>query len=292
MKDWKIHVAWALSVPVFAYLWGRWTLVHLESERHSPMPVVEDRSINPMQPSMSRASPSPESPPGEVEDEVSFIRRLLRSGKEADRKEGSRLLRRVPDRSKKKELILLALNSPDAELRSTALNDLLDSFKDEAAPYVQAMLKSDPEAYLRRIAAELLGVLGGSGTIEALLSGVHDSERYVQATAAGALSRLGQPGPAEELVPRIAADLSSSDAAVRKEAVKDLWLLRLPSTIPILLHSLRDSDGDVRLQAAVSLGELDSPDLLPSLEALRKDPDPNVVDIVEIAITRYKRHKH
>jgi hypothetical protein len=41
----------------------------------------------------------------------------------------------------------------------------------------------------------------------------------------------------------------------------------------------------------MGLGELDSPDLLPSLEGLRKDPDPNVVDAAENAITRYLRKK-
>jgi len=297
VKDWRIHLAWALAVPVIAFLWGRWTVERREPELRARVAIVEGHSPRPKQASMPTAmpaqipSPAPSPFPGEDGDYVAELRRLLRSEKKADRSEASRRLRRLPDGPEKRELLLLELASPDDELRSSALNDLTQLLGADAVPLVQNMLKSDPEAYLRRIAAEILGVLGGTGTIEALLSAVHDPERFVQVTAAGALNRLGQPGPAEDLVARVAADLSSPDAANRREAVKDLTLLKLPSIIPIVLRSLRDSDGGVRLQAAMGLGELDSPDLLPSLEALRKDPDPNVVDAAENAITRYQRKK-
>jgi HEAT repeat protein len=298
VKDWKIHLAWALAVPIIAFLWGRWTVERREPELRARLAVVEGRLPRPEQASMSTPAPAQiPSPAGspiprESEDYVAQIRRLLGSEKEADRSEGSLLLHRVPDGPEKKELILLGLTSPDHKLRHSALNDLLQLLGVDAVPLLQNMLKSDPEAYLRWSAAQLLGARGGTGTMEALLSAVHDPERCVQVTAAGALNHLGQPGPAEDLVPRVAADLSSPDGAVRHEAVKDLTLLKLPSTIPILLRSLRDSDGDVRLRAAMGLGELDSPDLLPSLEALRKDPDPNVVDAAEYAIARYQRKKH
>jgi HEAT repeat protein len=299
VKDWKIHLAWALAVPIIAFLWGRWIVARPEPDLGARGAVAQGRPPRPEQASMSTPVPAQiQSPAGspiprEAEDYVAKLRRLLRSEKEADRSEGSLLLHRVPNGSEKRELVLLELASPDHRLRLSALTqyDLLQLLGADAVPLVQDMLKSDPEAYLRRIAAELLGSMGGTGTMEALLSAVHDPERYVQVTAAGVLNRLGQPGPAEDLVPRVAADLSSPDGAVRHEAVKDLTLLKLPSTIPILLRSLRDSDGDVRLRAAMGLGELESPDLLQSLEGLRKDPDPNVAGIAEIAITRYLRKK-
>jgi HEAT repeat protein len=289
VKDWKIHLAWALAVPVLAFLWGRWTAARHEPERRVRAAVVGARSPQPVAGTTPATAAAPL--PGKAEDVIADLRRLLRSEKEEDRAEAMRRLYRVPDGPEKKDLVLLALASPDSEIRSSAINVLLQLFGPDAVPHLQTMLKSDPEAYLRRMAAEVLGSLGGTGTIEALLGAVHDPERYVQVTAAGALNRLGQPGPAEDLVPRVAADLSSPDGAVRSEAVKDLMLLKLPSTIPILLRSLRYSDGDVRVQAAIGLGELDSPDLLASLEALRKDPDPDVAGIAEIAISRYKRNK-
>ena len=294
MKDWKIHLAWALAVPLIALLWGRWTVARREPEYRRRVAVVEghlprtDQASMPAPAQIQNATVS--TIPGEAEDYVA-LRRLLRSDK-ADPSEVSRLLHRVPNGPDKKELLLLELTSPVISLRFAALNDLPQLLGADAVPLVQGALKSDPEASVRRVAAQLLGVLGGTGTIEALLSAVHDPERFVQVTAAGALNRLGQPGPAEELVPRVAADLSSPDDAVRREALKDLSLLQHPSTIPILLRSIRDSNGDVRVFAAVCLGDLDSPDLLPSLEGLRKDPDPNVVEAAEIAITRYQRKKH
>ena len=297
MKTWKIHLAWAMAVPIVALLWGRWTVAHREPELRSGRALVDIRPSPPGQAltpsSATRPIPSAATPtiPREGEDHVEEIRRLLRSAKKEDRREADRRLYRVPDGPEKRELIHLELASPDPQLRSSALNQLLQLAGADAVPFVQAMLKSDPEAYLRRIAAEVLGGLGGAGTMEALLGAVHDPERYVQVTAAGALNRLGQPGPAEGLVATVAADLSSTDGAVRREAVKDLTLLKLPSTIPILLRSLRDSDGGVRLQAAIGLGELDSPDLLASLEALQTDPNTDVASIAEIAIIRYKRNK-
>ncbi len=134
--------------------------------------------------------------PGEAEDYVAQLRRLLRSEK-ADRNEVSRLLHRVPNGPEKRELVLLELASPVITLRYAALNELPQLFGADAVPLVQGVLKSDPEASVRRVAADLLGVLGGIGTMEALLSAVHDPERFVQVTAAGALNHLGQPGPAE-----------------------------------------------------------------------------------------------
>jgi HEAT repeat protein len=292
VKDWKIHLSWALAVPLIAFLWGRWIEARGEQERLTRGTIFDGNRRHPGQPSISPSHRSPESPLSpEPQDVIAEVRRLLLSEKEEDRSRGEFLLRRVPDGPEKKELILLALASPDPELRSSALNDLVRLFGPDAVPYVQAMLKSDSEAYLRRIAAELLGSLGGTGTMEALLGAVHDPERYVQVTAAGALNRLGQPGPAEDLVLRVTADLSSPDSAIRGEAVKDLTLLKLPSTIPILLRSLRDSDSFVRGRAAAGLAELDSPDLAASLEALSKDPNPDVAYSAKVALIRYRRSK-
>jgi len=296
VRYWKIHLAWVLCVPFVAALWGRWTVSRRESGQRGAVVAARSRLPPPYPASTSEAAPRRvESPPATTESEeaenvVAQLRRLLRS-EQADRSEVSRLLHRIPDGPEKRELLLLELASPVINLRFQALNDLPKLFGADAVPLVQGVLKNDPEASVRRVAAHLLGVLGGAGTMEALLGAVHDPERYVQVTAAGALNRLGQTGPAEELIPRVAADLSSPDDAVRREALKDLSLLQHPATIPILLRCLRDSNADVRVFAAVCLGDLDSPDLLPTLEGLRKDPDSNVAEAAGIAITRYSRKK-
>lgn len=298
MKDWKIHLAWALAVPLVAFLWGRWTATGPEPAPRAGVAQVGGGPRVPEQAPGRGSAPAgtPVPPvaaiPPETEDILTELRRLLQSRKKEERWEATIRIYRVPDGPEKKELLLLELASPDHSIRSSGLNELIRLLGPDAVPLLHKLLKSEPEAYLRRSAAEVLGTMGGSGTLEALLGAVHDPERYVQCTAAGALGRLGQSGPAEELVPRVSADLSSPDGAVRREAAKDLTLLRSPSTIPILLGCLRDSDGGVRLQAAMGLGEQDSPGLLPALEALRKDPDPGVVEAAENAITRYQRKKH
>jgi HEAT repeat protein len=289
VKHWRIHLAWTLALPMITFLWGRWTLAHHKPEPRPRVGIRTGPLPRPQPATMSASAQS--SSVSAAEDDVATVRSLLRSESEEDRSKGAKLLYRIPAGPEKKALILLELASSDPDLRDAALNQLLNLPAAESVPHVQHMLKSDPEAYLRRTAAQILGVLGGSGTMEALLAAVHDPERYVQVTAAGSLNQLGLPGSAEDLVPRVAADLSSPDAAIRGEAIKDLTLLKLPSMIPILLRSLRDSDGTVRAQASRGLGDLDSPELIPSLQALAKDPDADVADAARLAIARYERNR-
>jgi HEAT repeat protein len=201
-------------------------------------------------------------------------------------------MNRIPKGDVRIELYREELSCKGAGFRYTALWRLHDLLGADEVPILKTILRSEPEAYVRRLSAQLLGLHGDPGTLDVLLQAYRDPDPTVQVTAAASLNRLGQPGPAEEIFPRLAPSLRDPDGAVRREAVGDICRLGLLSSAPLILQSFRDSNGDVRFAAARGVVDLDPPGLRSTLDELRKDPDPNVVEAADFAIKMYERaHK-
>jgi HEAT repeat protein len=186
------------------------------------------------------------------------------------------------------DLLLEQLACKDPNLRYSAINGLADSIRADCVPLLLNILRTDDTGFNRRFAAQFLGTYGSSGAMGALLQACQDPDLTVQIAAANSLNHLGQPGPAEALVPRLAKGLESPDGGIRRDAVDDISSLTLDSALPILLRSFRDPDGDVRDSASRGVSLLDAPGLLPLLEGLLKDPDPKVAEAAGSAIARYK----
>jgi len=302
MNHWKIHLAWAVATPVFAICWGRWSLARQEPDLQRRELAIQSRTkeppARPSPPSPAAipvsipktlAAPMPAGPVSEEQAFVDEIRRLLRSEDKGDPWEANRRMVRIPPGPLKDVLLLELFACKDANLRRIAIEALAESLKGNSVPLLMSVLGGDSNDSNRMIAAEFLGTYGGPGTIDALLQACHDSELAVQIAAANSLKKLGQPAPAEALVPRLARGLSSPDGGVRREAIDYISNLSLPSTLPILLGSFRDPDGDVRDSASRGVARLNTPGLFPILEGLLKDPDPKVVEAAENAIARTKR---
>jgi hypothetical protein len=309
MKYWKIHLAWAMLTLILAGLWGRWTVRSREPEVQERERAIQAGETNQSLPLVAPAHPpgpsnpaemtgpglpSPSGAPGlsDEEEYVNSIRRLFRSDRREDWQEAGRRLNRIPNGDVKIELCREELSCRGAGFRYSAIYKLHDLLGADEVPILKNVLRTEPEAYIRRLSAQLLGLHGDPGTLDALLEAYRDPDPTVQVTAAASLNRLGQPGPAEELLPKLASSLRDPDGAVRREAVGDIRRLRLLSSAPLILQSFRDSNGDVRWDAARGLVDLDPPGLLSTLEDLRKDPDPNVVEAAEAGIQMYDRaHK-
>lgn len=298
MKNWKTHLAWAVATPVFAFSWGRWCVARQEPQvvvreraaevreeppRNRPDPAPAPKTLSPAPPAFLRADM-----PDDDQGYVDSIRRLFRSNDKKDCWEAARRLRRIPAGPLMNELLYDELACKDANLRYSAISSLGEALKADSVPLMLSLLKTESDGPSRRMAAEYLEKFGGPAAIEGLLQAVHDPESYVRLAAAAALNRLGQPGPAEALVPGIAAGLDSPDGGIRRDALYDLIRLHLPSVTPILVRCLRDPDGDVRKDASHGLGASADPRVLPILESLLKDADPKVAEAAETAISIYK----
>lgn len=298
MKDWKLHLGWAIVTPLLALIWGQWTAARQEQEvqvrerdaeaRPGNSPARNEQTPAPKSDTPPPRPPSASEPASEEQAYVDEIRRLFRSSVRADHWEASRRLVRIPRGPVMNELILDQLACPEETLRYSAISNLAAFMKAESVPLLVNVLKNDPDWGNRSLAAGHLGKYGGPSEIAPLLEAVHDREHGVQVAAAGSLRRLGQPGPAEELSGRIAERLGNPDGAVRREVVYDLGRLGVPSAVPVLIRCLTDSNGDVRSSASSELAEFEDPKMYSTLEALLKDPNPLVAEGAQAAIERYK----
>jgi HEAT repeat protein len=301
MNAWRTHLAWAVATPLLAASWGRWTLAQSEAEFESRARVARTQAVD--------AGPGASSPPevpaasaparearkgaplGILSEEEAFvdsIRLGFRSSRREDWNEAARRMDRIPKGPVKIDLYrdMLACKDPNAcYIAVIFLDELLGP---DSMPLLQGVLSSDREAWVRTRAADLVGKYPDPSSLAPLLQAFRDPDLGLQTSAASALNRLGQKGPSEELLPRLAAGLDDPDGAVRLVAVGRINSLEIPSAIPYLLRCLRDTDGDVRQEAVRGLGGQDDPGVESSLEALLKDPDSNVSNAAEYALLRYR----
>ncbi|HEX6399566.1 MAG TPA: HEAT repeat domain-containing protein, partial [Actinomycetota bacterium] len=120
---------------------------------------------------------------------------------------------------------------------------------DRAAAAVAVAAMADPDAGVRRVAAELLGGLETSDATEALVRGVHDEDPEVRATALRSLARAQAFSASDEIPERLGDHVPE----VRLAALEALGALRADRSRARAL--LSDPDGLVRAQAAAILLE-------------------------------------
>jgi HEAT repeat protein len=137
-------------------------------------------------------------------------------------------------------------------------------------------LLSDPDEGIRRRAARYLGDLGGPAATAALQQAARSGSLSVQVASAASLNKLGDPGPAQAMLPQIAPMLENPDGAFREDAVAYLDALRSPYSLPLLSQALRDSNSNVRKDAIDALVHLAVPQSIPLIEQALADPNPEV----------------
>ena len=133
---------------------------------------------------------------------------------------------------------------------------------------------SDPDACVRRTAAQLVGRLGGRDLPDQLRPELGASDATRRETAVLALG-YAEDTSAVAALARVAAD---AEPRVRRTVA---WALgrsrRSEAAIEALLRMIRDGDAMVRVNAALSLGALSAVSAIEPLSArLSSDPDARV----------------
>jgi len=311
MVAWKIHASWAVLAVLVTGIWGRWCGRSPEAGASAP----HGRAVRAAASGGRRPQPSapseiagtswipprePDSPGAKTDAPPSYtyeyltldqIRALIRSDRRDEWWKATLAIYYLVDPALKKELLLELVGCTDHQIRMNALADLKQTTGKDSVPVLQNAVRTDKSKWIRSSCAEMLGGLGGDGTVEILLQAVRDEDDRVRLSAAGALSRLGHPGPAADLIAPFASQLDDPDGAVRRRAVVNLSSLHSPLALPSLLRAVRDSSGEVRESAARGLGHIGGSDVIPVLEELLGDPVPDVVDAAKDVLENLRAPK-
>jgi len=138
---------------------------------------------------------------------------------------------------------------------------------------------ADKDPYIRRAAAEGLGRVGDTESIDALERNVNaDESVMVRMAGAFALQKLGRPYTA-----RIADLMNSSKVTAQGQE----YLVELgPSAAPTLVPRLQEPDRALRAAFADVLGAIGDESAVAPLTEAAKDPNPEVASAAKRAIAR------
>lgn len=158
------------------------------------------------------------------------------------------------------------------------------SAPDQAVRILTELL-GDPQASVRRTAAEALGKIGRPGAEELLVSALRDSDAEVREAAARALGRL--PSLGMETATRLTSLLEDSDASVREAASQALETAdNVAVLVPRLVELLRDRRVEVRQSSGHALGLLGTSGTIvnQALVEATHDPDASVRQWAVVAV--------
>lgn len=156
--------------------------------------------------------------------------------------------------------------------------DLWDEMRSYNSQRLHAELHSINEKR-RFAAASALHVKGDKDTLAYVLPLCSESNAYLRGVAARVLGQLGTPqrpflAESIPVLSRLAID--DTDAEVRGEAAAALGHLASPTTLSVLSQASKDEDADVRANAAFAFGCIKHQDSIQELLRLTYDTDATV----------------
>ena len=168
-------------------------------------------------------------------------------------------------------------SDPDARVRSAALGALVQiatgtrSGARRQAGATWRIAARDPDATVRRRAAELAPALGATVPVNALVELLADDEPLVAEATAFALGEHPKAG-AHAIAALSRAASAHEDALVREAAVAALGARGEPETLPVILHACDDKPA-VRRRAVLALAAFEGPDVEARLRVALTDRD-------------------
>lgn len=165
----------------------------------------------------------------------------------------------------------MAGTDPDPRARSAALGALARSAGRRRASRAWRRALADPDAAVRRRAAELAPAVGG--TVRPLLGLLHDLDVTVVEAAAWALGEMGDATRRTRAVAALASvAVGHDDPLAREAAVAALGALGDPAGLPAVLVACRDRPA-VRRRAVLALSPFAGPEVDAALDRAARDVD-------------------
>lgn len=173
-------------------------------------------------------------------------------------------------------LLLELLRDEAPEMRRTAAESL-GKIGDPRAVDSILPLRHDPAAIVRESLVLAVGRLkpaATDGVVALLTRALEDPAESVRQAAVVA---IGEIEPGSRLLQPLVALLRSSDATIRRAAVRALLQIDSSQSVPALVAAGRDSDAEVRQGIVAAVGEWGGSAVSPWLrERLAHDPSPGV----------------
>ncbi|WP_157162611.1 HEAT repeat domain-containing protein [Cylindrospermum stagnale] len=148
-----------------------------------------------------------------------------------------------------------ALSKTAPMVRAASVTAYLAVNPPEAVPVLLNVLKNDSSKMVRAAAVEVLGKIGGEQVCTRLIEVLReDRDAEVRQTAAGAITNCGDSQNVEALL----SGLTDSDSGVRLQIVASLGKIKLNQAIPALLElEHQETNHEILAQIADSLVRLD-----------------------------------
>lgn len=170
-----------------------------------------------------------------VPRDLSGYAKVLKLPDESLRRQAAMALAEIGDEAV--DLLLIALEDPDTEVRIPAVVGLGEFGSERAFETLLDVLKKDPKNTVRMAAAESLGKLGLPAAIEPLKEALKDQYLLVNIGAAIGLHELGVPGMVHELESTLQKNKAPG---LRYQNARAYLLLGDFSAIPYLEKSLKE----------------------------------------------------
>ena len=167
--------------------------------------------------------------------------------------------------------LIAALRDPDAGVRRAAAQSLGNIENPRAVDGLVAVL-GDSDVEVRRAAVWALGEIEDRRAVDALLPLLKDADPEVRKSAAWALGNIEDPRAADGL----AGALRDESAEVRKTAAWALGELELTAAPAGLIEAMRDADPEVRKSAVWSVGQMGDARAVPALRDMLADASAEV----------------
>ena len=162
-------------------------------------------------------------------------------------------------------------DDPDPRVRAVALATLVRRVPRRRSTPAWRGAAGDPDAAVRRRAAEVAPALGRSVSCGALVALLADDDAWVAEAAAYALGE--HPAPTRRALDALARTATAHvDPLVREAAVAALGAQGDPETLPAVLAACEDRPA-IRRRAVLALAAFEGPDVEERLEAALRDAD-------------------
>ena len=185
-------------------------------------------------------------------------------------------------------LIYSLLNDEDTVVKGSSVGALARIGEPSVKSLLEILASTDlPESTIGHAAWALAFI--GAQAKEYLYQAIASDSPVVRGAVVGAIAKVAQEEPKDELFEILVKSLTDVDVDVRCEAAAALGNLAYKPAIPNLIELLDSGDGETRRAAALSLMKVgDRAALEPLKAALAKESEAAIQGVIKLAISQIK----
>ncbi|MGB3405467.1 MAG: HEAT repeat domain-containing protein [Microcoleaceae cyanobacterium] len=202
------------------------------------------------------------------------------------RRAAAKTITLIADKRAIPQLLHSFLNDADTVVQSSSVGALARMGEAAVVPLLDILESPETPESGKGHAAWALTFIGLPAK-PYLYRAMSNDSAAVRSAVVGAIAKIAETEPSQELFDILVNSLSDSDSDVRCEAAAVLANLRYPGAIANLIELLHHSDSESRRSAALALMKMGDPAAVDPLQtALAKESEPSVESIINLAISQ------